>query len=296
MKKGLISIIVPVYKVEEYLDRCVESLVNQTYTNLEIILVDDGSPDNSGKLCDEWALKDKRIKVIHKENGGVSSARNIGIDNAKGEYIGFVDSDDYVSLDLYKDVIESFNSDIDFVSWGISSDEEELKIENNNKTLLSQKEMLCSIFPWGGSSCTILFRNVKIQDNKLRFNINYKYGEDLLFVINYLKDVNNGICLSKKYYYYENNFESATRGNNDVGEKYFKSITMSFEILKSSIEDISFDLYKKYILYLFNFCKETKNKENRKIAISLLMENKVYMNFKQRIKLLIYKYINWEIL
>lgn len=97
MKKGLISIIVPVYKVEEYLDRCVESLVNQTYTNLEIILVDDGSPDNSGKLCDEWALKDKRIKVIHKENGGLSDARNKGLDIAIGEYICFVDSDDYLN-------------------------------------------------------------------------------------------------------------------------------------------------------------------------------------------------------
>lgn len=95
-KDCLISIIVPVYKVEKYLDRCVRSLVNQTYKNLEIILVDDGSPDNCPKMCDEWAKKDSRIKVIHKENGGLSDARNKGFEQSLGEYILFVDSDDYI--------------------------------------------------------------------------------------------------------------------------------------------------------------------------------------------------------
>ena len=93
----LVSIIVPIYKVEPYLDRCVQSIVNQTYKNLEIILVDDGSPDNCPAMCDAWAEKDSRIRVIHKENGGVSSARNAGLDMATGDYITFVDADD--SLD-----------------------------------------------------------------------------------------------------------------------------------------------------------------------------------------------------
>ena len=90
----LISVIVPVYKVEKYLDRCVESIVNQTYRNLEIILVDDGSPDNCGAMCDVWAAKDSRIKVIHKKNGGLSDARNAGMAVSTGQYIGFVDGDD----------------------------------------------------------------------------------------------------------------------------------------------------------------------------------------------------------
>lgn len=94
--EDLISVVIPVYKVEGYLERCVMSVINQTYKNLEIILVDDGSPDKCGKLCDEFALKDSRIKVIHKENGGLSDARNAGIDIAKGKYITFIDSDDYV--------------------------------------------------------------------------------------------------------------------------------------------------------------------------------------------------------
>ena len=102
MKQPLISIIVPVYKVENYLDRCVQSLVDQTWSNLEIILVDDGSPDNCGAMCDAWAARDNRIKVIHKENGGLSDARNAGMAIASGTYMGFVDSDDYISSDMYQ--------------------------------------------------------------------------------------------------------------------------------------------------------------------------------------------------
>lgn len=102
MDAPLISVIVPVYRVEAYLDRCVQSIVDQTYQNLEIILVDDGSPDNCPAMCDAWAKKDSRVKVIHKENGGLSDARNAGMAAASGEYMGFVDSDDDISPDMYQ--------------------------------------------------------------------------------------------------------------------------------------------------------------------------------------------------
>lgn len=98
----LISVIVPVYMVEKYLDRCVKSIVNQTYRNLDIILVDDGSPDYSGKMCDLWAEKDERIHVIHQKNGGLSAARNVGIKASKGKYLLFVDSDDYIADNMIK--------------------------------------------------------------------------------------------------------------------------------------------------------------------------------------------------
>lgn len=110
-----ISVIVPVYKVYNYLEKCFNSIANQTYKNLEIILVDDGSPDDCGKLCDELALRDKRVKVIHKPNGGLSDARNRGIEEATGEFLSFVDSDDYIKEDmlefLYNNIIKS-NADI----------------------------------------------------------------------------------------------------------------------------------------------------------------------------------------
>ena len=99
-----ISVIIPVYKVEQYLDRCVKSVLEQSYTNLEIFLVDDGSPDSCGAMCDQWAEKEPRIRVIHKENGGLSDARNAGLDAATGEYIVFIDSDDYIAADMIQNL------------------------------------------------------------------------------------------------------------------------------------------------------------------------------------------------
>lgn len=113
--KELVSVVVPIYNTERYLRRCVDSIINQTCENLEIILVDDGSPDKCGKICDEYAKKDKRVRVIHKENGGLSEARNAGIEASEGEYVTFIDSDDWVHDQyvekLYKLLVES-NSDI----------------------------------------------------------------------------------------------------------------------------------------------------------------------------------------
>ena len=102
MVVALISVVIPMYKVEAYLERCIRSVVDQTYTDLEIILVDDGSPDRCGEICDEWAKKDARVRVIHKENGGLSDARNAGMAIATGEYIGFVDSDDWIEPRMYE--------------------------------------------------------------------------------------------------------------------------------------------------------------------------------------------------
>lgn len=102
----MISIIIPVYNVEQYLDKCLQSVINQTYQDIEIILVDDGSSDSSGILCDKWKEKDSRIKVIHKSNGGLSNARNVGIEQANGEYLMFIDSDDIVANDLCKVLFE----------------------------------------------------------------------------------------------------------------------------------------------------------------------------------------------
>lgn len=138
MKK--ISIIVPVYKVEKYLDKCVESLVNQTYKNLEIILVDDGSPDECPKICDAWAKKDSRIKVSHKANGGLSEARNTGMDIATGDYIGFVDSDDYVSEEMYNilvKIIEENDADISACQESTFNDENNPRFTvDNNVTIV----------------------------------------------------------------------------------------------------------------------------------------------------------------
>lgn len=127
-----ISVIVPVYRVEEYLDRCIESIVRQTYQNLEIILIDDGSPDRCGQICDEWKKQDSRIRVIHKENGGLASARNAGLDLAGGCYIGFVDSDDLISPYMYEELhrqITAYDADMVFCEFQNFVKEEELHRE-----------------------------------------------------------------------------------------------------------------------------------------------------------------------
>ena len=107
----LISIIVPVYNVEKYLSKCIDSIINQTYKNIEIILIDDGSTDSSGAICDKYALVDSRIHVLHIENSGVSNARNVGLNHATGDYIGFVDSDDYIEPNMYELLLEELIAD-----------------------------------------------------------------------------------------------------------------------------------------------------------------------------------------
>ena len=129
-----ISVIIPVYKVEKYLKRCVESVVNQTYKNIEIILVNDGSPDKCGEICDKYARIDSRIKVIHKENGGLSSARNAGLDIASGDYIMFVDSDDWISEVSLEKLYDYIEADYDIINFKFSFVKENSKelIETHN--------------------------------------------------------------------------------------------------------------------------------------------------------------------
>lgn len=128
MNEPLVSVIVPIYKVEKYLDKCVGSIAAQSYKNLEIILVDDGSPDNCPTMCDLWAQKDGRIKVIHNQNGGVSSARNSALDAAAGEYICFVDSDDFVEPNAVGYMLENIG-DADVIQCGLSYDHADGKVE-----------------------------------------------------------------------------------------------------------------------------------------------------------------------
>lgn len=154
MKNNLISIVVPIYNVEKYIPECVDSIIAQTYENIEIILVNDGSTDNSGSVCEEYAKKDARIKVIHKKNGGLSDARNAGIKIAKGEYIGFVDSDDWIETDMYEKLIKAClenNADIsicglfrDYVDKSIKCPSPNNKVyssENALKALIEGEEL-----------------------------------------------------------------------------------------------------------------------------------------------------------
>ena len=151
MKENLVSVIIPVYGVEKYLDKCVESVIKQTYTNLEIILVDDGSPDNCPKMCDDWTKKDDRIKVIHKQNGGQGSARNMALDICKGDYICFIDSDDYVEPNYVETLLTAcltHNADIAICKI-ITIDEKTLKTEDITQfhnTIFADKNLVYNAY------------------------------------------------------------------------------------------------------------------------------------------------------
>lgn len=133
----MVSIIVPIYNVEQYISKCIESILAQTYRDFELILVDDGSPDMCGTICDEYAKQDSRVHVIHQENKGVSAARNAGISLAKGEYISFIDGDDYVEKDFFERIITQFTDEVDCVCFGYNSVDDD---DNELGTLRYQTE------------------------------------------------------------------------------------------------------------------------------------------------------------
>lgn len=171
----MISIIIPVYNVEQYLDKCLQSVIHQTYQDIEIILVDDGSSDNSGILCDKWQEKDSRIKVIHKSNGGVSNARNVAIEQANGEYLMFIDSDDIVSDDLCKvlfEMLKNNNADISICNaTHIFDDRFDFK-KTGEIHCYSRDEAICQLWyqksflpgPWGKLYKKELFKNTKFTE------------------------------------------------------------------------------------------------------------------------------------
>lgn len=209
-KQPTVSIIVPVYKTEKYLQRCVDSLLAQTFTDFELLLIDDGSPDRSGDICDEYAAKDSRVRVFHKENGGVSSARNIGLDKAKGEWIVFVDSDDWVDNIWLEKYCENIDDDTDIIFQGY------VREELNNKQIFhyydaSEKQIMADIISeleqrdlFGWTWIKIFNSNV-IKINNLRFNQNISMNEDLIFTLEFCLYIERKIkVLSSTTYHYYN--------------------------------------------------------------------------------------------
>lgn len=177
----LLSVIVPVYNVEKQLPHCIETICNQTYHNLEIILVDDGSTDTSGKICDEFSEKDQRIKVIHKKNGGQSSARNVGLDIASGEYYSFVDSDDYIELDMYEKLISCLEEypNADIACAGIIREK-----ENGQNAQIIRSPKTQTIYQWQEALTEILrSRNMgssvwsKVYKKSVFENIRFPLGQ-----------------------------------------------------------------------------------------------------------------------
>lgn len=204
-----ISIIVPVYNVERYLDRCIKSILNQTFKNFELILVDDGSPDGCGKICDNYARIDSRIRVIHKENGGLSSARNAGLDIARGKYIGFVDSDDYIHERMYEILLkEAENNSSDIVICKFKEVFDNIKIDeeiNENIDIYNFNNVEALGQLYGSNAIDFVVSWNKIYDKRIFESERYKEGklnEDEFIIHKLLYKSNRVTFISKELYYY----------------------------------------------------------------------------------------------
>ena len=205
----MISVIVPVYKAEKYLHRCVDSILAQSYTDFELLLIEDGSPDSSGAICDEFAVTDSRVRVFHKENGGVSSARNLGLDNARGDFIAFCDADDYVGVDWLKAFYDVIDNSVDLIVQGIyyiiNSEVVVKKLSfSEGYTIEDKRKLIVNLMSMGvyGYPVTKLFRRQVIEENHIRFDVNSAFREDEQFFSKYLEYAKTFKCIEKENYYY----------------------------------------------------------------------------------------------
>lgn len=274
-----VSIIVPIFRVENELDRCLQSLLNQTYTNIEIILIDDGSPDNCPMMCDEYAKEDNRVKVIHKKNGGVSDARNYGLDIAKGKYIAFVDPDDWVDSDFIQILLANLkkeDADISIIGYTMVWDNGRTRrfTNDNQYSVFEKEEAIRELFiqrKFQCMSCQKLYKATVFQE--IRFPLGITIYEDVAISLLLFQRCNRVVFSGKSKYFYYQRRESAV---------HVKFNSEKLHILKycEEIFQYSESLHGKYNIEVHTFYL--------KIIMEFLLE--LYdLDEKFKYKTLIYK-------
>lgn len=283
-KPILITVIIPVYNVEKYLKKCLDSIINQTFTDFEIILVDDGSKDNSGIICDEYATKNSRIIVIHKENGGVSSARNLGITKASGEWILFVDADDVVPQDTllyYANTIPSNDIDMILGSY-VECDENGITTKSDLRQFEKLIDMIDCLKLFYQSDTTLFqgyiwnrpMKHSVIRENKLQFNESIHFKEDGLFAVQYM------LCCSRKclysshivYNYYQHENSSMHIYNSAVSDKYltnYDARILCLQYIKSVYNDKDLINKAKYSILKFYYKIKSRIRNTSRDSLSL---------------------------
>lgn len=317
-----ISIIIPVFQVEKYIRRCLDSILSQTYSNLEIILIDDGSRDMSGKICDEYAIKDSRIKVIHQDNAGVSVARNKGLDICTGDYVTFVDSDDFLEPFMYEKMMEKvteYNCDVVMCDCvkddGVIQtpythdiragfyDYDQLKEEYYPHLLMMENVE----YPATISNCLILFR--RKAASSVRYIEGVRYSEDLLFGAQLLYNAKSFYYMKGEFYYhYWMNSESASHTfKKDKWKDYITLYNVSQNIFKDN-KVILNQTYIMLLFFMYNYINDvilfkelntnekllyTENILNDDYIIKLFKKikiSKLLISPKQKIVTYMYKY------
>lgn len=310
----MISIIVPVFNVEKYLPKCIESLIHQTYKNIEIILVDDGSSDKSGMICDQYAKVDSRIKVIHKINEGQSIARNKGLSIAKGEFIAFVDSDDWVN-DRYCEILLSLisNSDLAICSYKKTTKKNQttLQLKSSYDIIsLNKNHLWKEIFgKLNNAVWNKLYKRELLK--KISFQPGIYHGEDLLFNLKYIKNCKNANMTTSKLYYYNTRTNSITKSpfsekkkfeliSKDIALNYIKEncpyllltaqkycfrarLNLLRGIILANVEEAQDTLIKECESYLKNNYEKIKYNLSSKDKIEYL----IFKNYKFLYKILL---------
>lgn len=211
----MISVIVPVYNAEKYLDRCIQSILGQTYKDLELLLIDDGSTDSSGIICDKYAQQDTRIRVFHKENGGASTARNLGLDEAKGEWVAFVDSDDWIEAEMYEEMLAAAQyHSVDAVYCDMVMEESEglrlLQYNNQYSDHLLMRECLAPITVVYLSMCNKLISRRVIEKRHIRAVVGANMWEDVELAVRVRYYMQTSYVINKGYYHYDVSNASST--------------------------------------------------------------------------------------
>ena len=285
-KTPLISVIVPVFNVEKYLERCVDSILNQSYKDLEIILVDDGSTDRSGEICEGYAKKDSRVRVFHKKNGGLSDARNFGISKSRGEYVGFVDSDDWIDREMFSELKRlAVKYDADIVTCNIAraSNEKSAVRQPRQKTIVYSQEDYVKKYFKIHSQTTEYYACNKLYKSSILTKSQYPYGltaEDVLGTYLAILKAYKIVATNQTYYYYFKNPASITV---DTSDKIFDQVLIWDKVV---------DYTKKYapqyndyvevnrkrvplnILYRCASNEKLKDLQNNKKLSNLLIELK----------------------
>lgn len=270
----LVSVIIPIYKVEAYLRRCIESIINQSFHNLEIILVDDGSPDNCPAICDEYAKKDNRIKVIHKGNGGLSDARNAGLDLASGDYIFFVDSDDFITTNCVQELVrENQNGNYEVTIAKLSSSFHPAHQQKQTKEFTTNYKIIKAFceteFP--PSACNKLYKTKFIKDNGLRFLKGILF-EDQLWSLQWVTRATHICLVSSITYIYNTRNDSIM---DSCSTNLARSINSWKIILKEYRKQLSNGLYPSEL---------TSKILIQKIEESLYPSKKGFKQFKNSYK------------
>lgn len=259
----MIDVIVPIYKVEKYLKRCIDSIVHQTYKDIKTILSDDGSPDGCAAICDESALNDERIIVVHRVNKGVSSARNAGLDISCGKYIGFVDPDDWTAPEMYGEMLKAIQSNkVEMVICGYDYYDESGKIDNGRcyvikeNEIISQKEIMRRFADMPPSIrhgvCNKCFNKSLLDEHGIRFNEKLHSSEDVLFLTEYTNIIKNAVIIHQPLYKNTVRQGSATHGGlnlTSLADSYYAHEYM----YNSSIEKYK-DLKNYCMAFLLDAC------------------------------------------